>query len=135
MLKGSCMCGSIRYEAEGPLSLVACCHCVQCRKASGAEFATNGNVPAATFRVVAGAELLSSFSITPGKARHFCARCGSPLFKKSEDSPDVVRLRLGALDTDEDVHPVAHAFVSEKPRWSVIHDDLPQFPRLPERPR
>ena len=133
MLEGSCLCGSIRYQAEGPLSLAARCHCVQCRKASGAEFATNANVPAASFRLVAGAELLGSFCVTPGRARCFCTRCGSPLFKKSDDQRDVVRIRLGSLDTEADVQPVAHAFVSEKPRWSHIHDDLPQFAGLPER--
>lgn len=130
MLKGSCMCGAIRYEAEGPLSAMGRCYCVQCRKASGAEFATNGSVPAATFRVVTGAELLSSFSSSPGKARNFCTRCGSPLFKKNASRPDEVRLRLGTLDTEADVRPEAHYFVSEKPAWSIITDELPRYAKF-----
>ena len=127
MLKGSCVCGAIRYEAEGPLSAMGRCHCVQCRKASGAEFATNGSVPAATFRVQTGTELLSSYETSPGAARHFCRRCGSPLFKKNASRPDEVRLRLGTLDTDADVRPAGHYFVSEKPAWSEITDGLPQY--------
>jgi hypothetical protein len=35
MLKGSCLCGGVRYEVEGPFEIMAYCHCVQCRKASG----------------------------------------------------------------------------------------------------
>jgi hypothetical protein len=131
MLAGSCMCGGIRYEAEGPLSDVARCHCTQCRKASGAEFATNGSVSADKFRVVEGEPLLASYESSPGQHRVFCSRCGSPLFKRKGEPPTVVRLRLGCLDTEIEQRPLVHVFVSEKPRWSDISDALPQLARAP----
>jgi hypothetical protein len=102
------------------------CHCTECRKASGAEFATNASVPSVSFRVVAGAELLAAFEWSPGEARVFCGRCGSPLFLRSAAMPEIVRLRLGCLDSEIDQRPVAHVFVGEKPSWSEITDDLPQ---------
>ena len=125
------MCGGVRYEAEGPLSAMVRCHCVQCRKASGAEFATNGSVRADGFRVVAGAELLREYASSPGQARVFCGRCGSPLFKRSETAPDEIRIRLGTLDSELAQRPRCHLFVSEKPAWSDLDDDLPRFDRLP----
>jgi hypothetical protein len=135
MLTGSCLCGRVRYRAEGPLTAVARCHCVQCRKASGGEFATNGSVPAKSFLIVSGAQLVGAYESTPGNARHFCQGCGSPLFKRSAAQPDVVRLRLGTLDDASDVvrGPECHVFVSERPAWSEICDALPQFERLPGR--
>ena len=39
MLKGSCLCGGIRYEIDAELGPVTNCHCSQCRKAAGAAFA------------------------------------------------------------------------------------------------
>lgn len=109
------------------------CHCVQCRKASGAEFATNASVPRETFRIVEGEPLLGAWESSPGCARVFCARCGSPLFKRSAAHPDQVRLRLGCLDDDElDARPSWHVFVRSKPRWSEITDDLPQYETLGE---
>lgn len=133
MLTGSCLCGSVRYEADGPLTAVTRCHCAQCRKASGAEFATNGSVPAQSFRLVSGAEHVGAYEWKPGQARNFCQRCGSPLFKRNAAQPEVVRLRLGTLDDARDVTsgPQCHLFVSERPAWSEIGDDLPQFERLP----
>ena len=131
MIHGSCLCGGVRYEAEGPLTLVTRCHCVQCRKASGAEFATNANVSRATFRVVTGEALLGGFEWSPGNRRTFCTRCGSPLFKEHADRPGVVRLRLGCLDTEIAERPMAHLFVGEKPAWSEITDALPQFEKRP----
>jgi hypothetical protein len=134
MLKGSCLCGGVRYEAEGPLQFMARCHCVQCRKASGAEFATNGSVKAETFRIVSGQAWLEQYESSPGQARVFCRRCGSPLFKRSADKPDQVRIRLGSLDSEIEQLPAFHVFVSEKPGWSEITDDLPCFETLPARP-
>jgi hypothetical protein len=133
IVSGSCLCGGVRYEAEGPLLQVARCHCTQCRKASGAEFATNGSVPADCFRIIAGLELLSSYESSPGQERVFCSRCGSPLFKRNRvsDEPEMVRLRLGCLDSEIEERPLCHVFVSESPRWSEITDDLPKFARAP----
>jgi len=36
MLKGSCLCGGIRFEITGMHSKVVVCHCSGCRKTSGA---------------------------------------------------------------------------------------------------
>ena len=47
MLKGSCLCGGIRYEIDAELKAVSNCHCGQCRKASGAAFGTGATIPAA----------------------------------------------------------------------------------------
>lgn len=128
-LAGSCLCGGVRYEAEGPLRLVVRCHCIQCRKASGAEFATNGSVRADTFRVLQGEALLASYESSPGQHRVFCSRCGSPLFKRMGNPQSHVRLRLGCLDSEVEQRPELHLFVSEKPRWSEITDALPQLAR------
>ena len=132
MLTGSCLCGGVKYEAEGPVIGMARCHCVQCRKASGAEFATNGSVQAKSFRVVAGEELLGRYQSSPGRFRVFCTRCGSPLYKQDSERPHQVRLRLGTLDSELDQTPLCHVFVSEKPRWSEITDGIAQYEKAPE---
>jgi hypothetical protein len=112
---------------------MARCHCEQCRKASGAEFATNASVPAEGFRVLRGEELLSQFESSPGIFRVFCGRCGSPLFKRTATQPSHVRLRLGCLDTSIDERPMGHVFVRSKPEWSSITDGLPQFDTVPDK--
>jgi hypothetical protein len=121
------LCGGVKYEAEGPLKGVARCHCVQCRKASGAEFTSNASVPAAGFRIVQGEALLKEFEWKPGEARVFCGQCGSPMFKRVAAMPSMVRLRLGNLDVEIDDKPAYHVFVAEKPEWSEICDGLPQY--------
>jgi hypothetical protein len=45
--------------------------------------------------------------------------------------PDVVRLRIGTLDTPFEARPTAHIFAASKAEWFDIHDDLPQFAERP----
>ena len=112
-LRGSCLCGGVVYETTGPFELVARCHCIQCRKASGAEFATNATVPASGFRIVEGEALVQRFESSPGQYRCFCGRCGSPLWKRFDEDTDKVRLRLGLLDDRFDQAVQFRAFTGE----------------------
>ena len=130
-IEGSCLCGGIRYEASGPLTAVGRCHCRECRKASGAEYATNGAVERGSFRIVAGESLLGAFESSPGQERCFCTRCGSPILKRYADDPDNVRIRLGCVDTPIEEKPVVHVFVSEKLDLTEIDDGLPCFATRP----
>ena len=66
MLQGSCLCGSIRYEIQGELGPSVYCHCVQCRKASGASVTTNAGVATGDFRFVKGEALVGEFESSPG---------------------------------------------------------------------
>jgi hypothetical protein len=134
MLKGSCLCGGVKYEAKGPLMAMVRCHCDQCRKASGAEFTTNGTVFKDGFKVLTGQELLARFESSAGNFRVFCSGCGSPLFKEVKSHPDQIRLRLGCLDSELEQKPLCHVFVSEKPAWSEITDELPQYAKFPDTP-
>ena len=126
MLKGSCLCGGIRYEIDAELKAASNCHCGQCRKASGAAFGTGATIPTASFKFLAGEELLKEWESSPGKRRCFCGRCGSPILKRNDSRPETLRLRLGTLDTDPGVRPSKHIYVGSKAPWVEIKDGLPQ---------
>ncbi|WP_347989092.1 GFA family protein [Methylomonas sp. AM2-LC] len=127
MYKGSCLCGSVKYEIKGELGAAVYCHCVRCRKASGSAFAANATVAEDSFKIVQGAESLKMFSTAEGVHRIFCSACGSPIISKRDSFPGVFRLRLGTLDTPITERLEAHIFVSSKADWYEIHDSLPQY--------
>lgn len=126
MLKGSCACGSVRYEIAGPLiGPVTYCHCWRCRKHSGSSFGTTAGVRAADFRIVAGEERLASWESSPGTRRYFAACCGSPIYKRNERTPDQFGFRLGTLDDDPHMRGALHFQTGSKAPWLKIADDLP----------
>jgi 2-polyprenyl-3-methyl-5-hydroxy-6-metoxy-1,4-benzoquinol methylase len=126
VMRGGCLCGAVRYAYSGVLGPIALCHCRQCRKAQGSAFAANSAVAAAAFDIVSGQDLIREFESSPGKKRAFCVRCGSPLYSRRDDRPEVRRLRLGTLDTPIDARPACHIFADSGAEWFAITDALPR---------
>jgi hypothetical protein len=124
---GRCLCGGVRLRITGKLGPAGFCHCKQCQRASGSAFASNAPVRTAYFAIASGAELVREYESSPGKYRAFCSRCGSPVYSRRDDEPDVRRVRLGTIDGDPGRRPLVHVWVSAKAPWYAIHDGLPQY--------
>lgn len=131
MHKGSCLCGAVEYEITGPLGPLTYCHCSRCRKASGSAFNSMSPVAAADFHVTKGQESLQSYRNSAGVDRVFCGTCGSPIFGKRDSVPDVVRVRIGTLDTPLSGRVMSHVFVGSKAEWDEILDHAPQYEERP----
>lgn len=125
--QGSCLCGTVRFEVDGPLDDVSHCHCAMCRKAHGAAFATFANVPADRHRFTQGEAALKSFRSSDTVERFFCGECGSPmLWRDAVHYPDETSFPLGALPGDVPVPSQRHIFVGSKAGWYDIHDAWPR---------
>ena len=129
VVHGSCLCGAVRWEAEGPFQFMSHCHCGRCRKAHGAAFATYVMSPARGFRLHGG-EHVRTYRTSPTLARPFCARCGSVVADGAEWQ-GLVQMPAGALDDDPGERPVAHILVASKAPWWDIHDDVTRFDGYP----
>lgn len=127
MYRGSCLCGSIKIEISGAITDIIHCHCSLCRKNSGTAYATNGFVNLKDLKVIDPDHKLGAFEIKPGKKRHFCTTCASPVFSSNVDKPDKIRLRLGLLDTDITERPSSHNFVSSRANWEDLDAELPRY--------
>lgn len=133
MHKGGCLCDRVRYQYEGEIEEISRCYCTQCQKAQGTAFVAVAPVQADRLKIVQGQEFLKEFRASPGKARVFCAECGSPLYSTREDLPDIKRLRIGTLETPIGATRQYHAFVSAKVSWYEINDKFSQHPGLPRK--
>ena len=116
MLNGSCLCGTVAYEADAPLERIVHCHCQTCRKTHGTAFSSVAAVPREAFRFTRGAEHLGAIESSPGKFRRFCSKCGSHLMAERISQP-VVLLRLGCLDTPILTERQVHIWRSDAAPW------------------
>jgi hypothetical protein len=131
-LKGSCLCGSVRYEIDQLDTPIGHCHCTTCRKAHAASFASTARVNREHFRLLSGHDKLSAFESSPGRFRRFCPRCGSHILAERLEDPHVV-LRVATLDDDPGVRPVVHIFIADAVPWLDEGDDLPRYLERPPR--
>lgn len=130
MYHGKCLCGTVQLTINGAISDIIHCHCSLCRKNSGTAYATNGFINKAEFEITAGKESLSTFSFKPGRNRHFCTQCGSPVYSSNDSDPTRYRIRLGIIDSDISERPISHNFVSSKANWEDLNADLPRYEGL-----
>lgn len=126
--RGSCLCGTIRFDIEEFLPEAAHCHCSMCRKFHGAAFATFVGVHRSRFRWLSGTDSLERYTAANGTMRSFCRHCGSSLTFFSPRAPEeIVEVALGSMDADVPVMPSAHIFVGSAANWTVVSDGLPQY--------
>lgn len=135
-LRGSCLCGGVRFELTQPFRRAGYCHCSRCRKHSGGGSLAQGRVPREGFRLLSGEALLRVYRPTDGAAaKVFCCVCGSSLFGGEWPHGDEVSVRFGALDGEPGLRPQDRAFTASAPAWDALPDDgLPRHPgRRPSR--
>jgi hypothetical protein len=130
MTQGRCLCGTVRYEIDGPFSTMLHCHCSMCRKHHGTAFATWAAAPLAGFRMLSGTESIARYASSPGFHRSFCTTCGS-VVPEGMPAMDLVIAPAGNLEGDLGIKPQFHMFVGSKAAWYKIEDDLPQFAEYP----
>jgi hypothetical protein len=130
-LRGGCLCGGIRYEIEGALEAPEHCHCGMCRKAHGAAFSTNAVVDSACLTILDATGLLAQYESSPKRRKCFCSRCGSQLFIRRTDRPDITVVTLGTLDDDPVSRPSRHVFTQSGAPWYDIDGKLPRFQVYP----
>lgn len=131
MIRGSCLCGEVRYEIRGTLSPVTHCHCSQCRKAHGAAFGSYARVDAADFRWLSGEASVAFFRSSPDVRRSFCRNCGTRLQFLRDSRPQSFSIAVATLDGDPGTRPMHHIFVGSKAPWFEIAGDLPQYEERP----
>jgi hypothetical protein len=122
-LSGSCHCGAVAFEVDGPFIALTYCHCTTCQKLSGGTGTANGRVRTEAIRVTSGAEALRTYQPSEGSAKTFCSRCGSNLFGGGWPESEQASVRLSAIDSAFEQRPEAHNFVRSVAAWETIPDD------------
>ena len=130
MVGGSCLCGGVAFEVDGPIFGMGNCHCADCRKAYGAAFGSVAVCSREDFSYRKGEELIACYRQSARINRYFCKVCGSPL-PLVEDWDTKVGIPGGILDDDPKVAPSQHIFVGDKASWWRITDQCPQYDGYP----
>jgi hypothetical protein len=128
---GKCHCGAIHYQLVGEPKNVALCHCVDCRRSSGAPMVAWAGYPDSALTVTRGTPKTRNSS---GAAmRSFCADCGTGLFyRNAEILPDVVEVQSATLDNPDELSPTVHIQIAERIGWMKNVHNLQTFDRFPE---
>ncbi|MCC2971877.1 GFA family protein [Massilia sp. IC2-476] len=120
MLRGSCLCGAVRYSAAGPVESASHCYCTMCQKQHGAGAGTYANVARAGLKIEQGDAFITEYASSSHGRRAFCRQCGSTLFWRSEESPERIAVTLGTLDEPYTGPVERELYLDTKPSWLPV---------------
>lgn len=111
---GKCMCGAVRYTAQGVKPEISACHCDMCRRWSGGPFfAVN-----CERLVFEDEEALGVIASSAWAERGFCQKCGSGMFYRvTAEGPfqGTTTVALGTLDDQGELTLVREWFIDKRP--------------------
>jgi hypothetical protein len=122
--EGGCLCGAVRFQAEGEPINVRICHCRNCQKAMGSPFYARALFEQSALTVEGDTSRYASSAVMD---RVFCKTCGTRLFSWRKDG-SVAGVALAAFDDRNAFAPTEYIWVAEKMAWVKLDDDLPQYP-------
>jgi hypothetical protein len=112
--RGSCHCGSVRFEMDGALAPVLDCNCSYCTK-RGTLWA---HVGPEQFRLLSGEDQLADYQFNHKVIHHlFCKVCGVSPFGRGQDETGALGygINVRCLD-DVDVRALELTFYDGKSR-------------------
>jgi hypothetical protein len=129
---GGCLCGAVRYEAEGEPSATGHCYCGDCRKASGSGFIPFMGFPSGAVRFSGRTLQFRSKAASGGDAvRNSCPVCGGLVFGGEVGKDTSHTIYAGSLDDPSSFHPKIAIFTRDRPDWAIIPPDLTVFETMP----
>jgi hypothetical protein len=124
--RGSCLCGEVAFEVDGPFDHFLNCHCSRCRKATGTAHSCEVIVKASSLRWLRGAESVLRFDLPQARsfATAFCKTCGSPMPHLTRSGREAI-VHAGCFDEPLGAAPVRHVHWTSRADWYSHGEGLP----------
>ncbi len=134
VVTGGCLCGALRYEAQGVPDMAGFCCCADCRKASGSGYIGFMMYPAARVRIRGQTASFASPAASGGMAvRSSCPHCHSLVLGGVPGVDDHHTLYAGSLDDPTHFRPSMGLFNRDRPDWVCLPEGLDLFETMPDR--
>ena len=132
--RGSCLCGAVRYSLDAKPKAVNACHCMDCKKLSGATHIQMIIAERKAFTPNGAA--LTRFRKRADSGREIdiirCAACGVRLWHEPLSNPELVFIAAGTLGDPSWVQPTSHIWTKSAAPGVLLHEDALQCEAQPE---
>ena len=132
--EGGCVCGGVRYVAQGDPERVTICHCTWCQRRTGSAFGVE-----VVFRIenvaLAGEALRTWRHVSDRSGRwldqDFCSRCGANIGLTLEAVPGIRTIAAGTFDVPSWITPeryvFRHVWLRSGRGWADVPEGVEQY--------
>ena len=125
-IEGGCLCGGLRYRLEAAPTDRNDCHCIDCRRSSGAPYVTWGTVKRDQLRITAGEVRRIPHA---NRVRSFAACCGTHVFFEDSREAETVDVTIASLDDPTPFPPEMSIWTEDRLPWVALNETRPVFLR------
>lgn len=125
--KGGCLCGNIRFEAEGEPSSVSTCHCRTCQKAAGGDSVAWVEFPVGAVKWLGGTGAV--YNSSTSVERTFCPDCGTSL--TYQNGAHSIDLTLACFDNPESFTPTQEIWLDHRLCWNAPNPEITGYRQFP----
>jgi hypothetical protein len=130
-ITGGCLCGALRYEAQGEPTYAGFCFCADCRKVSGGGSIGFMGFSANAVRFSGATRQFRSKAVRGTSTRNFCPTCGGLVFGGVVGESDSHTIYAGSLDEPSRFRPTMAIFNRDRPAWAPLPPGLTVFEIMP----
>ncbi|KAF8878722.1 Mss4-like protein [Infundibulicybe gibba] len=129
---GSCLCGQTKITITSTLKDQAICHCIDCRKAGGSAYSTNGLAKREDVTIEGPVKVFTAIADTGRETtRTFCTNCGTQISQGSQNFPEMQIVKTGILDDFATIPIGAEVYIKDRCDGIKALDNVAQFTKLP----
>jgi hypothetical protein len=99
---------------------------------NGSAFSSYAVIPYSALEIV-GKSDLGAYAVTQRATKHYCNRCGTPLFNLNSKYAGACMLYLGAIEGSEDYPPALNVYCESMLSWLESVTSLEGFQAGAER--
>lgn len=132
--EGGCVCGAVRYVAQGDPERVTICHCTWCQRRTGSAFGVEAVFKVENVTVLGDAQrVYRHISDESGRwlDQHFCARCGTNLGLTLEAVPGIRSIAAGTFDDPSWLKSekivFRHIYLRSTRNWAEVPEGVEKY--------
>ena len=130
-MKAKCLCGQIEFDFTADKGVAMSCYCSLCRRAHGADYATQLISKKSSLKFIKGETLLTEYASSDNGIRGFCSCCGSRLTNYARAGSDYMSVALACVTTEHHIEPIANVQVASKAEWVSPNEQVDSFDVFP----
>ena len=132
---GHCLCGCVKFSVDANPLTARICWCRDCQYLGAGTGMASIGFPSDAFEPHGTIAWFKSLAKSGNEMeRGFCPSCGTPLFSRTNARPNLVFIRVGALDDPELLAPEVTIWTKSAPSWAHFDPDIPTVEGQPAPP-
>lgn len=113
---GACGCGAVNYKINEDIISIINCHCNMCRQHNGTAFTSYVIVPSESLEITNGSAQVGFYK-KDNATKHFCNRCGTPLYNAHDKYEQIRLVYLGTLIENKALKPKLNIWCENQLSW------------------